>query len=159
MAEIYAGRGADAELAKAWRLLGFVHGSVCRYGEAASAVKRAAEHAARAGDTRLEARNVSAYTFAARFGPTPVDEAIEYCERLASQGLGDRQAEGMVLCSLAQLRAMRGDFEPARELIRLGRTLLDDLGVVVLVAATAMDCARIELLAGDLRTAETTTRR
>jgi class 3 adenylate cyclase/tetratricopeptide (TPR) repeat protein len=152
-------RGADAELAKAWRLLGFVHGSVCRYGEAAAAVKKAAEHASRANDARLEARNVSAYTFAALFGPTPVEEAIEYCEHLASQGLSDRQAEALVLCSLAQLRAMRGDFEPARELIRVARTLLNDLGLVVLVAATAMDSARIELLAGDLRTAEDELRR
>jgi class 3 adenylate cyclase/tetratricopeptide (TPR) repeat protein len=152
-------RGADAELAKAWRLMGFVHGSVCRYGEAAAAVKRAADHAHRAGDARLEARNVSAYTFAAVFGPTPVEEAIEYCEQLAGQGLSDRQAEALVLCSLAQLRAMRGEAEQARELIRAARGLLDDLGVVVLAAATAMDYARIELLAGDLRTAETELRR
>ena len=45
---------ADAELAKAWRLLGFVHGSVCRYGDAAAAVLQAAEHARRANDPRLE---------------------------------------------------------------------------------------------------------
>ena len=50
---------ADAELAKAWRLLGYVHGSVCRFGEAAAAVLQAAEHARRANDPRLEARNVS----------------------------------------------------------------------------------------------------
>ena len=151
--------GADGELAKAWRLLGFVHGSVCRYGDAAAAVKQAAEHARRAHDARLEARNVSAYTFAAVFGPTPVEEAIEYCEQLAGEGLSDRQAEALVLCSLAQLRAMRGDVEQAREAIRTGRRLLDDLGVVVLAAATAMDHARIELLAGDLGTAEHELRR
>ncbi len=133
---------ADAELAKAWRLLGFVHGSVCRYGEAAAAVQQAAEHARRANDARLEARNVSAYTLAALYGPTPAEEAIEHCEHLATQGLSDRQAEALVLCSLAQLRAMQGDFERARELVRAARTLLDDLGVIVLAASTAMDCAR-----------------
>ena len=152
-------RGADAQLAKAWRLLGFVHGSVCRYGEAAEAVKQAAEHARRARDARLEARNVSAYTFAAVFGPTPVEEAIEYCEQLAGQPLSDRQAEALVLCSLAQLRAMRGDAAHARDLIGAARRLLDELGVVVLAAATAMDYARIELLAGDLPSAETELRR
>jgi ATP/maltotriose-dependent transcriptional regulator MalT len=152
-------RGADAELAKAWRLMGFVYGSVCRYGEAAAAVKQAAEHAARANDVRLQARNVSTYTFAAIYGPTPVEEAIEYCEQLAARGLSDRQAEALVLCSLAWLRAMRGDFEPARGLIRVARSLLNDLGLVVLVASTAMDFARIEQLAGDLRTAEDELRR
>ena len=145
---------ADAELAKAWRLLGFVHGSVCRYGDAAAAVKEAAKHARRANDLRLEARNVSSYTLAALYGPTPTREAIEHCEHLITEGLSDRQAEALVLCSLAQLRAMQGEFERARELVRAARTVLDDLGVIVLAAATAIDSARVELLAGDLVTAE-----
>jgi predicted ATPase len=147
-------RRADAELAKAWRLLGFVHGSVCRYGDAAAAVKEAAEHARRANDLRLEARNVSSYTLAALYGPTPAREAIEHCEHLITEGLSDRQAEALVLCSLAQLRAMQGEFERARELVRAARTVLNDLGVIVLAAATAIDSARVELLAGDLVTAE-----
>jgi ATP/maltotriose-dependent transcriptional regulator MalT len=114
----------------------------------------AAEHARRANDARLEARNVSACTLAALYGPTPADEAIEHCERLAAEGLSDRQAEPLVLASLAQLRAMPGEFERARELVRAARTLLDDMGIIVLAAATAMHWARIELLAGDLETAE-----
>jgi predicted ATPase/class 3 adenylate cyclase len=150
---------ADAELAKAWRLLGFVHGSVCRYGDAAAAVKEAAEYARRANDPRLEARNVSAYTMAALYGPTPAREAIEHCEHLITDGLSDRQAEALVLCSLAQLRAMQGEFEQARELVRAARTVLNDLGVIVLAAATAIDSARVELLAGDLVTAEQELRR
>jgi predicted ATPase/class 3 adenylate cyclase len=150
---------ADAQLAKAWRLLGFVHGSVCRYGDAARAVREAAKHARQANDARLEARNISAYTLAALYGPTPAAEAIEQCEELAAQGLTDRQAEALVLCSLAQLRAMQGDIPRARDLLRTARTLLDDLGVIVLAAATAMHQARIELLGGDLETAETELRR
>jgi predicted ATPase/class 3 adenylate cyclase len=152
-------QGADAELAKAWRLLGFVHGSVCRYGEAAAAVKEAAEHARRANDLRLEARNVSSYTLAALYGPTPAREAIEHCEHLITEGLSDRQAEALVLCSLGQLRAMQGEYEHARELVRAARTVLNDLGVIVLAAATAIDSARVELLAGDLVTAERELRR
>jgi class 3 adenylate cyclase/tetratricopeptide (TPR) repeat protein len=150
---------ADAQLAKAWRLLGYVHGSVCRYGDAAAAVKEAAEHARRAGDRRLEAANVSSYTQAALYGPTPADEAIEHCEQLIATGLGDREAEALVLCSLGQLCAMRGEFERARELVWTARIALDDLGVVVLAATTAIDGARVELLAGDLATAERVLRR
>ena len=48
----------------------------------------------------------------------------------------------MILGSLAQLRAMRGEFEQARELIRPARSQLDDLGLVVLAAATAIDASR-----------------
>jgi predicted ATPase/class 3 adenylate cyclase len=150
---------ADAELAKAWRMLGFVHGSVARYGEAAAAVQEAVEHARRAKDARQEARMASNYIQAALYGPTPAAEAIEQCERLAAEGLNDRQAEALVLCCLAQLRAMQGDFERARELVQVARTLLDDLGIIVLAAWTAMHWARIELLAGDLETAEQELRR
>jgi len=145
---------ADAELTKAWRLLGIVHGSVARYGQAAAAVQEAVMYARRAKDARQEALMAFAYTQAALYGPTPATEAIEHCERLVAEGLNDRQSEALLLCSLAQLRAMRGDFERARELLRTARVLLDDLGIIVLAAWTAMHWARIELLAGDLETAE-----
>jgi ATP/maltotriose-dependent transcriptional regulator MalT len=49
---------------------------------------------------------------------------------------------------------MRGHFDQARELLRTARALLDDLGIIVLAAWTAIHWARIELLAGDLNTAE-----
>ena len=138
---------AHSELAKAWRLLGFVHGSVCRYGAAADAVQRAVEHARLAGDTRQEARNASAYTMAALHGPTPVPEAIARCETLLAQGLANRQAEAFVLRTLAHLRAMQGDFEQSRELYNSARELLLDLGFAVLGAATSEYAGAIEILA------------
>ena len=76
---------ADAELAKAWRLLGFVHGSVCRYGDAAAAVKQAAKHAARANDGGSRRGTCPATPLRRVFGPTPAEEAIEYCEHLISR--------------------------------------------------------------------------
>ena len=60
----------DALLAKAWRLLGFVHGSVCQWGEQVAAVERALEHARLAGDARLEARLAAGYTVGLCDGPT-----------------------------------------------------------------------------------------
>src|SRR5262245_45878363 len=102
---------AHAELAKAWHLLGFAHGTALRYGEAAEAVQRSVEHARLAGDSRMEARSASAYTLSALHGPTPVPEAIARTERLLVQGLANRRSEAMVLCVLAHLRAMDGDFE------------------------------------------------
>jgi predicted ATPase/class 3 adenylate cyclase len=138
---------AHAELAKAWRLLGFVHGSVCRYGDAATAVQRAVEHARLAGDARQEARTASAYTLAALHGPTPVPEAIARCEKLLAQGLANRQAEASVLRTLAQLRAMQGDFTEARELYHRARRLVRELGFTVLGAATSMYSGAVEILA------------
>jgi ATP/maltotriose-dependent transcriptional regulator MalT len=151
---ILEGAEAHAELAKAWRLLGFVHGSVCRYGEAATAVQRAVEHARLAGDSRQEARNASAYLLAALHGPTPVDEAIARCETLLNRGLANRQSEALVLCSLAQLCAMQGDFARARDLYTRARELLQDLGLAVFAASTSLQSSSVEMLAADAAAAE-----
>ena len=145
---------AHAELAKAWRLLGFVHGTVLRYGEAAEAVQQATEHARLAGDARQEARSASAYTLAALHGPTPVPEAIARSERLLAQGLATRQAEGLVLCVLAHLRAMQGDLDEARELYTRARALLEELGVAVVAAWTSLESSAVEMLAGEPARAE-----
>jgi class 3 adenylate cyclase/tetratricopeptide (TPR) repeat protein len=145
---------AHAELTKAWRLLGFVHGSVLSYGEAADAVQRAIEHAQLAGDTRQEARSASSYTLAALHGPTPVPEAIERCEKLLAKGLANRQADAYVLSVLAQLRAMQGDFEEARELYRRAQALFEELGLAVLAAWTTLQSSAVEMLAGDPARAE-----
>jgi predicted ATPase/class 3 adenylate cyclase len=145
---------AHAELAKAWRLLGFVHGTVLRYGEAAEAVQQATEHARLAGDARQEARSASSYTLAALHGPTPVPEAIARSERLLAQGLATRQAEGLVLCVLAHLRAMQGDFDEARDLYTRARALLEELGVAVVAAWTSLESSAVEMLAGEPARAE-----
>jgi class 3 adenylate cyclase/tetratricopeptide (TPR) repeat protein len=145
---------AHAELAKAWRMLGGVHGIVLRYGEAAAAVQRAVEHARLAGDTRQEARSASGYTLAALHGPTPVPEAIERCEKLLVQGLANRRAEGQVLLVLAHLRAMQGDFEEARELSARARGVLEELGVAMFAVWTSLESSAVEMLAGDPAGAE-----
>jgi len=145
---------AHAELAKAWQLLGFVHGSVLRYGEAANAVQQAAEHARLAGDTRQEARNASAYLFAALNGPTPVEEVVDRCEGLLAQGLANRQAEALVLRSLAHVCAMRGDFARGRELYTRARELLNDLGLAVFAASISIQSSSVEMLAADPAAAE-----
>src|SRR5439155_9958150 len=53
--------GDHRYLAKAWALIGYVHGTACRYAGAELAVGRALDHARLAGDRREEARNLSAY--------------------------------------------------------------------------------------------------
>src|SRR6266545_4972270 len=145
---------AHAVLALAWYLLGFVHGIVLRYGDAAAAVQHAVEHAQLAGDTTLEARSATAYTQAALHGPMPVPEAIARSERLLSGGLANRRSEAYVLCVLAHLRAMQGDFDEARDLYKRARALFEELGVAVLAAATSLESSAVEMLAGDPAQAE-----
>ena len=98
----------QAGLAKAWRVIGAVHGVACRYGEAAPAVQRAIEHARAAGDVRQERRNAAAYALAALYGPTPVPEAIASCERIVEESAGDRRSEGLAL-SAAPGRSSRAN--------------------------------------------------
>jgi class 3 adenylate cyclase/tetratricopeptide (TPR) repeat protein len=145
---------AHAELAKAWRLLGFVHGSVCRWSEQVDAHRNAIEHARRAGNARLEARLTAEYANGLRDGRTPVDEAIVECEAALERGLVGRQAEALVRCSLARLRATQGDFAEARELIAEAARLRDELGANLIVPVTSLHSSRVETLAGDLQAAE-----
>src|SRR5262249_25882947 len=111
-------------------------------------------HARRAGNDRLIARVGGILTNTALLGPTPVPQAIALCEELIAGGLSDRQTECNVLCSLAQLRAMNGELESARQLYQRGRATLRDLGSQVNAAAAGLDVARVEFLGGDLALAE-----
>lgn len=141
-------------LARAWRLVALVHGVAGRYGPAGTATVRYMDHARKAGDQALTAGAAVGLAMNALFGPTPVSEAIAQCEDLLAQGLGRRRAEGIVLCALALLRAMNGEFEAARDLYRRGRAMLRDLGQGVTAASTGIEMARVELLAGGLVTTE-----
>ena len=152
-------RKADAELAKAWRIVAAVHATVCRWEDTAIAQQRAIEHARAAGLRRQEARTTAAYTLSLSEGPTPVPEGIELCRKIIARGFADRQAEAVALCSLASLLALNGDFEEARELYRRARHLREDLGATVLAASTSLTSGRVELLAGDAAAAEADLRR
>lgn len=145
---------AHDELANAWRLSSQVHGIAARFGQMVDAINRAIGHARLAGDTRMVARAGMALATTALYGSTPVLQAIEQCERIVADGLTDRQVEGIVICTLAHLRAMNAEFDKARELYRSGRALLRDLGQGVNAASTGLDVARVEWLAGDLGAAE-----
>jgi tetratricopeptide (TPR) repeat protein len=151
---LFESEGAHPELARAWRLIGFVHGIAARYGQSSEAVSRSMTHARLAGDMRLIARNAMGLSISTLLGPTPVPQAIELCEQMIAVGISDRQAESKLLCSLAQLHAMNGEFDKARLLYRRGRTLIRDLGQGVNAASTGIDLLAVELLAGDLVAAE-----
>jgi ATP/maltotriose-dependent transcriptional regulator MalT len=145
---------ATAELAKAWRMVAFRYGTVCRWEDAADAQQRALGYAQRAGKRRQEARLAAAYTISLSDGPTEVGDAIARCEEILAGGLVDQQAEAIALTSVAYLYALQGSFPEARDHCRRAQTLLDTLGASVLAAQVAIARGRIELLAGDALAAE-----
>jgi ATP/maltotriose-dependent transcriptional regulator MalT len=147
---LFEAEGAQPELARAWRLIGTVHGMAARYQQCSDAISRSITHARLAGEERIIARNTAGLSGSSLLGPTPVPQAIEVCEQMLADGLGDRQAVSKILCTLAQLRAMNGEFDQARVLYRRGRGLLRELGHGLNAASTGVDILLVELLAGDL---------
>jgi len=150
---------AHSELATAWRLIVLVHGIAGNYRLAGEAVERSIAHARLAGNERLVARNGLILAINALYGPMPVTHGIVQCENLIAAGLSDRQVEGSIMCTLAQLKAMNGELAAARALYQRGRALLRDLGQGVNAASTGLDLARTELHGGDLALAEREVRR
>ena len=141
-------------MAKAWRLVSLIQGTSGRLGEAAQSIAKVLEHARLAGDQRLATRGALGLTLSALYGPTPVPDAIARCEALIAEDLPDRQVQNLIVCKVARLRAMTGDFDTAREMCLRGRAVLRDLGQGVRTASASLDLAAVELLAGDPAAAE-----
>jgi len=146
-------------LVRAWWLLTLVYWTSGRYGEAEGAAERMIRHARLAGNHVMEARVMPALATCSLYGPAPVPEAIERCRSLLEQTGGDRKAEALIVCSLAHLEAMRGDFEQARNLYRRSRAIFEEFGWKLQAALTSIDSGPIELLAGDPSAAEAELRR
>jgi class 3 adenylate cyclase/tetratricopeptide (TPR) repeat protein len=155
---IFEAAGDEAGLAMACRLLAWVAGTACRFGDAAAASRKAVEHARLAGDVRQERRAATAYAAAASLGPTLVDEAIDRCEAAMEQTAGDRQSEGYLRAVLAGLYAMQGEFEHARMQLARSRSIFEELGLQMEKARVEWDAGAIERLAGNLDGAATALR-
>jgi class 3 adenylate cyclase/tetratricopeptide (TPR) repeat protein len=148
-------RDGDQEgLVRVWRVRFGARAMVGSYDEAASAAEQIIEHAQAAGDARNERRGGYLYAQTALTGPTPVDEAIARCESVVARSADDHRTEGLVLVVLGELRAMRGEFDLAREAYERGRAMLEELGRSLLSSSTSVNGWRIEFLAGDLAAAE-----
>ncbi len=151
--------GYHEGLARAWRLLTLVHWTALRYAVAEEAARRAIEHARLAGSRMLEIRYLSALAACATWGPIPVPEAIKQCDEVLEAAGGDRKVEAVILSFLSHLEAMRGGFDPARDLYRRSRAILEEYGMKLYAALTSLDSGLVELWAGDPEAAEAELRR
>ena len=156
---VFEAAGDRAGSARAWRLLMIIHGTTGAYDRAAEAARQVVDLASAAGDMRLAARGAVGYAVTALHGATPAAEALRECAELAEEVTGDRKAEAVILGVLAQLHAMEGRFDRARDLYRRAFAMLADLGPSVTAASTSTESSRVELLAGDVVAAERELRR
>ncbi|MDQ2673899.1 MAG: tetratricopeptide repeat protein, partial [Chloroflexota bacterium] len=140
--------------ATAWRVRYGAQISANRYDLAADSADRIVQHAEAAGDVLQQRRGATGYALAMLLGSTPVVEALERAESLIEAVEGDRRTQSVIMLFVAQLAAMDGQIDRARETYRQARDMLEELGKGVLAASTSTDAAPVEILAGDLDAAE-----
>jgi tetratricopeptide (TPR) repeat protein len=149
----------ESGLTFAWRMRAGMHGAAQQFGAMAAAAEKVVSHARRAGDSRAQVRGATAYATAAVYGPMRVDRAIRRCEELLAAAAADQHAAATIQLLVAQLYAMRGEFDRARSLYRTAHSKLEQLRAGIYALSTSSDTAPVEMLAGDYAAAETLLRR
>jgi class 3 adenylate cyclase/tetratricopeptide (TPR) repeat protein len=119
---VFREAGDDAGLAESMRVVGTIHLWQGRAAVAEKDLEQAIAHARRAGDRRQEAEVLRWLAIVIAEGPTPADEGIRRLEAISERGAGDRRVELAVIRSRAELEAMQGRTEVARELISRERS-------------------------------------
>ena len=146
---VFEPAGDDEGLAKAWRLIAEAHLTTCKWGDSAAALERALEHAARADLQRDRLVILTHLANAYFWGSTPVDVAIQRCDEILESARGHLNVEANVMCYLAGLLAMKGEFDEARASMNRGLGLFEELGNRYALATHTTIAGQIELLAGD----------
>ena len=146
--------GDDLGLARAYRLLGDVHFARSRYADADGAFEQAIEHARKAGAEYEEAESLRLYAGSGLYGPAPADEVMRRCERIREMARGNPTAEAGAIRSMGVLKAMRGQIDAGRELVRTSAQLLEDHGLKMRATFVSEAMGFIETLAGDHAAAE-----
>ena len=152
--DFFGGPGDDRSLGKAWELLAWGRWLRCQAAETQEALQRSLVHAERAGDGRTAAQSLHLLLGATLFGPLHVTEGISRCEGILADGGFQKRVTASALRALAALKAMAGEFEESRALLRRFAAIVDDLGLRVTAASAAETYAVVELLAGEPRAAE-----
>jgi class 3 adenylate cyclase/tetratricopeptide (TPR) repeat protein len=153
--EYFETQGDDAALAFAYSRSGL---ALFWLGQAAKGweqVSRAAEHARRAGDPRLELEVLRHGFGALTWGPMPVVEAVAWYEGMMSRVVGDHMQSGALQVHLGYLLAISGRADEAKDMVARGLADIGELGEGPLVASLRSQLAAMAHRAlGDLEGAE-----
>lgn len=146
--------GDDAALATVWTQLVEIEWMPCRYDRAASAARRAVEHARRSGDERLLARALILSISAPMFGTATPGEGIRAFDDLGDDLSLSRELESVALVVRAHDLCMQGSFAEALRLVALAYEISQALGLRFGMAASREQLGHLELYAGDAPAAE-----
>jgi tetratricopeptide (TPR) repeat protein len=152
--EFFESEADDRALGKAWELLAWGRWLHCQAAATEEALQRSIQHALAAGDARTEAQSIHLLLGATLFGPLSVPQGIARCEEILADPRRQKRVTASAVRALAALRAMAGEFDEARTLLRRFAAIVDDLGLRVTAASAAETYATVELLAGDPGAAE-----
>jgi len=111
--------------------------------------ERGLRHARAAGDRRLEGELLRRLALVIDEGPAPAEEGIRRVEGIIAEGGGDRRVEIGASRALADLEAMRGNFDDAHRHIARAKALARELGDHVALAAVHRDAGLVEMRAAD----------
>ena len=139
----------DRGLAMAWRLRGEASWKDGKVAGDEAALARALEHARRAGSHWEETEIVLGMSIDLYWGPTPVPDAIRWCNDVRARAPDDRALEMGIAHALAHMHARLGDFELARSLAARCLEIANESGQRSEAATLTEVAADVETLAGD----------
>jgi class 3 adenylate cyclase/tetratricopeptide (TPR) repeat protein len=148
---VFDSTGDDYGMALYWSSMAWEAWFVIRATEAAQACERALEHFRRAGaSVSRPAASIRGRLRGSYYqGPMPVDEAIERIVALDAHEYGLLE-EASQASMLGRLYAMKGEIEPARELLVGGaRQAYLDAGLLQSSGGMTLGDAEVEFRAGD----------
>jgi class 3 adenylate cyclase/tetratricopeptide (TPR) repeat protein len=151
---IFEEAGDDQGLAMTWNLLAQVAWLEARAEETAAALDRGIWHSRRVGARAEELDQMDMLILTVFHGPTPFDEGMRRVEEIRRRGAGSLLVESGAERALARFHAMRGRFDEAREHVRRGVAILEDLGLDIVSASAGQVTGYVESLAGDHEAAE-----
>jgi class 3 adenylate cyclase len=140
----------DLGLAAYWRAEGFHFWSRLQAGQAQHSWERGLVHAKAAGAKRFEVELGNMIMSALFLGPTPVDEGLPRAEKRLAEAAPFTTTEAATLRAIGGFLSCRGQTDEGRELIRRGRAIFQEAGLLVSAAGWAMVESEIEWRAGDL---------
>jgi tetratricopeptide (TPR) repeat protein len=151
---VFEAQGDERGLAIAFHTRGQAHWMHLQDEPAGEGLLLAADHAAAAGDTRLELQSLLWAGGTLVFGPTPASRGLELLDEIGRSRWGERYLEAGILKARAHLLAMLGRIEEARPLPRAGEEISLELGLRFEAASMGEAAGEIEMLAGDPAAAE-----
>jgi class 3 adenylate cyclase/tetratricopeptide (TPR) repeat protein len=141
------GLGHERGIAEASFLLGVHLMWKGRHEEAMVAVDRATSLARASGDRRIASQSASWLVVGSVWGPLPVSQGLDLCDRVLAESGDNPYLEGFVGILRGSLSAMAGRWEESKSHAEAGWSRLDDLGQRVTSSSSRMAVAQAYLVA------------